>query len=89
MARATSLLKAFNEHAIPPDGAIIISSRFDPASIYSIYEITAFGDVENTERTAAGIVLRAKARRIHVLVEPAGFEEGFVLRVPVAAHMEH
>ena len=75
MARATSLLKAFNENAIPDDGAVIISSIFDDASIYSIYEITSFGGVVKAERSAGGIVIHADAMRAHVLVEPAGCAE--------------
>jgi hypothetical protein len=75
MARATSLLKAFNEHAIPHDGAIIISSIFDSASIYSIYEITLLGSVEKMDRSGEGILFTADAMRVYVLVEPADCAE--------------
>ena len=72
MAQATSLLKAFNNRAIPRDGALIISSSFEPGSIYSVYEITACTGVERVDRSPGGILFNAVARRAHVLVEPAG-----------------
>lgn len=78
MAQATSLLKAYNNKSIPRDGALIISSTFEPGSIYSIYEITAIAGVEYVDRSPGGILFNAAARRVHVLVEPAGDERNQV-----------
>ncbi|MBP7584656.1 MAG: hypothetical protein KBA61_11510 [Spirochaetes bacterium] len=74
MAQATSLLKAYNNRAIPTDGAVIITSSFDPASIYSIYEITACARVESVAASSGGLLFNARGRRAHLLVEPAGHE---------------
>jgi len=73
MARATSLLKAFFNKSIPSEGAIIISSRFDSASLYSIYEITAFAGAAPPVQVPGGISFPLAGERIYVLAEPPGF----------------
>ncbi len=73
MAKATSLLKAYNEGSIPPEGAIIVTSRFDTVSPCSIYEITICGPVENVLAANDGFLFEADGWRIHVLVEPPAY----------------
>ncbi len=78
MARATSLLKAFINKSIPSEGAIIISSHFDPASLYSIYEITAFAGAASPSRGPEGFSFPLEGERLYVLAEPPGCEDSTV-----------
>ena len=73
MARATSLLKAFTEDSIPPEGAFIITSRFDPVSPYSIYEITAYGAPGEIITSEEGFLFKADGERVYILVEPPDY----------------
>jgi hypothetical protein len=77
MAKATSLLKAYLSNSIPSHGAFIISSFFDPDSAYSIYEITAFGNVKDIFKTPEGLVFKTDGNRMHILVEPPTYSQRF------------
>lgn len=70
MAKAMSLLKAYLTEAVPSNGGFIVSSYFDPESIYSIYEITAYGNVKDIFKTPDGLTFKTDGNRAHILVEP-------------------
>lgn len=70
MAKAMGLLKAYLGEQIPANGGFIISSFFDPTSVYSIYEITAYANVKDIYRTAEGLTFKTDGNRTHILVEP-------------------
>ena len=71
MAKATSLLKAYQSESIPTHGGFIISSNFDPDSAYSIYEITAFATLKDIYMTGDLFNFKTDGDRTHILVEPA------------------
>jgi hypothetical protein len=73
MAKATALLKAYLNSAIPPNGGFIISSFFDFNTAYSIYEITAYANVKDIFKTPEGLVFKTDGNRTHLLVEPPTF----------------
>ncbi|HNR90213.1 MAG TPA: hypothetical protein PKM65_17890 [Spirochaetota bacterium] len=70
MAQATALIKAYMEGTIPDNGGFVLSAVFDPGSIYSIYECTAYRNVKDVTRTPDGIVFKSDGNRTHMLVEP-------------------
>ena len=70
MAKATSLLKAYQSESIPSNGGFIITSIFDPDSVYSIYEITAFATLKDIYQTGDVFNFKTDGDRTHILVEP-------------------
>jgi hypothetical protein len=77
MAKATSLLKAYLNNAIPPNGAFIISSFFDPNSAYAIYEATAYANVKDIFKSPEGLIFKTDGNRTHLLVEPPSYSQRF------------
>lgn len=77
MAKATSLLKAYMNEAIPPNGGFIISSFFDPNSAYGIYEVTAYANVKDIFKSPEGLVFKTDGNRTHMLVEPATYAQRY------------
>jgi hypothetical protein len=73
MAKGMSLLKAYTTEAIPANGGFIITSNFDSTSIYSIYEITAYGNVKDIFKSPDGLVFKTDGNRCHILVEPSTY----------------
>lgn len=73
MAKATALLKAYLNSAIPPNGGFIISSFFDFNTAYSIYEITAYANVKDIFKSPEGLIFKTDGNRTHMLVEPPSF----------------
>ncbi len=73
MAKAMSLLKAYQNNAIPSDGGFIICSFLNTDSSYSIYEITAYRNVKDIFKSPEGWVFRTDGNRAHILVEPATY----------------
>jgi hypothetical protein len=70
MARATTLIKAYKNEAIPEHGAFIVSSRFDPDSTYTIFEITAYSSLKDIYLTGSEFNFKTDGDRTHILVEP-------------------
>ncbi|MBN2402894.1 MAG: hypothetical protein JXN64_10900 [Spirochaetes bacterium] len=70
MAKATSLLKAYQSESIPTHGGFIISSNFDADTVYSIYEITAFSSLKDIYLTGDAFNFKTDGDRTHILVEP-------------------
>jgi hypothetical protein len=77
MAKAMSLLKAYQTGQVPFDGAFIISSFFRGQSFYSIYEVTAYKNVKDIFETSEGLTFKTDGNRTHMLIEPASFSERF------------
>jgi hypothetical protein len=77
MAKATSLLKAYLNNAIPASGAFIVSSFFDPNSPYAIYEVTAYANVKDIFKSPEGLIFKTDGNRIHMLVEPTTYAQRF------------
>ncbi|MCP4135944.1 MAG: hypothetical protein GY754_33555 [bacterium] len=75
MAKATSLLKAYQAGAIPHGGGFIISAYFQPGTTYGIYEITAYRNVKDIFPSDDGLNFRTDGNRTHILVEPASFSK--------------
>ncbi len=73
-----SLLKAYLSESIPANGGFIISSFLDPDSPYSIYEITAYGNVKDIYRTPEGLTFKTDGNRAHILIEPATYTKKHV-----------
>lgn len=70
MAKATSLIKAYQSESIPTHGGFIITSNFDPDTTYAIYEITAFSSVKDIYQTGNDFNFKTDGDRTHILVEP-------------------
>ncbi|MBN2040832.1 MAG: hypothetical protein JW864_12385 [Spirochaetes bacterium] len=70
MAKATTLLKAYQKEAIPSNGGFIVSSSFDPDSVYAIYEITAFATLKDIYQAGDVFNFKTDGDRTHLLVEP-------------------
>jgi hypothetical protein len=70
MAKAISLLKAYQTEAIPTHGGFIITSNFDSNTVYSIYEITAFASLKDIYMAGNDFNFKTDGDRTHVLVEP-------------------
>jgi hypothetical protein len=70
MAKAISLLKAYQTETIPIDGGIIITSNFDEDTAYSIYEITAFAGFKDIYQGRDEFAFKTDGERTHILVEP-------------------
>lgn len=75
MAKATSLLKAFLNESIPSQGGFIIKSNYDPETVYSIFEITAYANVKDIFQTDEGLRFTTDGNRTYILVEPPIFPE--------------
>lgn len=73
MAKATSLQKAYMNGAIPLNGGFIISSSFDPATAYAVYEITSYAVVEDVEKGPDELVFKTDGNRTHALLEPPAY----------------
>jgi hypothetical protein len=73
MAKAISLLKAYQTETIPTHGGFIITSIFDIDSVYSIYEITAFSSLKDIYQTGDIFNFKTDGDRTHILVEPPMF----------------
>jgi hypothetical protein len=70
MAKAISLLKAYQSESIPTHGGFIITSNFDNDSVYSIFEITAFSGLKDIYQTGNTFNFKTDGDRMHILVEP-------------------
>jgi hypothetical protein len=70
MAKAVSLLKAYQNELIPTHGGFIISSNFDKSTTYAIYEITAFATLKDIYQTGDIFNFKTDGDRTHILVEP-------------------
>ncbi len=70
MAKAISLEKAYLSEQIPSTGAFIITSIFDPDSVYSILEITAYAVVKDIFQQDNHMKFLTDGNRTHILVEP-------------------
>ncbi len=75
MAKAIPLLKAFMNESIPVKGGFIITSLFDPDTVYSIFEITAYSVVKDIFRVDNDIKFKTDGNRTHILVEPPIFSQ--------------
>ena len=73
MAKAITLLKAYQQELIPTNGGFIITSNFDPDSVYSIFEITAFATLKDIYQTGDVFNFKTDGDRTHILVEPPIF----------------
>jgi hypothetical protein len=73
MAKAISLLKAYQTKTIPTEGGIIITSNFDEDTAYSIYEITAFTSFKDIYQGTDEFTFKTDGERTHILVEPPIF----------------
>ena len=73
MAKAITLLKAYQKEAIPSNGGFIIASIFDPDTVYAIYEITAFATLKDIYQTDDIFNFKTDGDRSHILVEPPIF----------------
>ncbi len=78
MAKAQSLIKAYKNEEIPPNGGFIVSGFFDPGSTYAIYEVTAYRNVKDIYQVPEGIVFKTDGNRTHMLVEPPGYHKKYV-----------
>ncbi len=70
MAKAISLLKAYQTESIPTHGGFIVTSNFDSDTVYSIYEITAFSSLKDIYQTGDVFNFKTDGDRTHILVEP-------------------
>ncbi|MFW6365984.1 MAG: hypothetical protein ACOC2H_05860 [Spirochaetota bacterium] len=77
MAKAMSLIKAYQTNQLPMDGGFIISSFFTSTSIYTIYEITAFKNVKDIFYSPSGLTFKTDGNRCHILVEPPTYAKNF------------
>lgn len=75
MAKAQSLLKAYMNESIPPNGGFIITSNFDANTIYSIFEITAYSNVKDIFHVEGSLKFKTDGNRTHILVEPPIYSE--------------
>ncbi len=75
MAKATSLITAYQNNELPEKGGFIISGNFDPDSTYSIFEITAYVNVKDIYHSPEGWVFKTDGNRAHMLVEPATYSK--------------
>lgn len=73
MAKAISLLKAYQNESIPTHGGFIITSNFNSDSVYSIFEITAFSTLKDIYQTGEDFNFKTDGDRTHILVEPPIF----------------
>ncbi len=78
MAKALSLIKAYQTETIPANGGFIISAFLEPGSIYAIYEITAYRNVKDIYQVPEGIVFKTDGNRIHMMVEPSSFAKKYI-----------
>ncbi len=70
MAKAISLLKAYMNEQVPTTGGFIITSIFDPDSVYSILEITAYAIVKDIFQEDGQLKFQTDGNRTHILIEP-------------------
>jgi hypothetical protein len=77
MAKAMSLLKAYMTNSMPLNGGFIVSSLFDPDSVYTIYEITSYASVKEIFKNPEGLVFRTDGNRTHLLFEPPSFSQRY------------
>ncbi len=75
MAKALSLLKAYQSGTIPPDGGFIITGFFADNTNYAIYEVTAYQNVKDIYQVPEGLIFKTDGNRTHMLVEPPSYSQ--------------
>ncbi len=76
--KALELFQAFAQDKLPKEGGYIVSSFFQDASAYSLYEVVAYNGVKALYLSPEGLTFQTDGNKLFVLSEPMNYSRKHV-----------
>jgi len=76
--KALDLFQAFTQDKLPQEGGFIVSSFFQEASAYSLYEVVAYNGVKALYLSPEGLTFQTDGNKLFILSEPMNYSRKHV-----------